>query len=338
VNSDDSRLQLTTGATNQAGSVFWNTPVNVQTFKSDFSFQLSGSLPIGDGITFTVQNGAVTSVGPSGGGLGYGAATPGGAAGLANSVAVKFDTYSNAGEGTDSTGLYTGGASPTVPATDMTSSGILLNSSDVMNAHAVYDGSYMYLTLSDVVINKTFATRFPVNMMTAVGGSSAYAGFTGGTGSSTSSQKILSWTFTSQPTLNFVQLATSALPATTSGPKLRDFAWAKLPDGTGTVLSAKKVGVSVTYTVNIAQAGTYDLHVTTKNADVHGIWQLSIDGTNIGSPVDEYSAKPALGNYDLGPIVISAAGNHSFKFTVTGRNAAAQDFQIAFDDFRLDQR
>ena len=338
VNSDDSRLQLTTGGTNQAGSVFWNALVNVQTFTTDFSFQLSGSPPLADGITFTIQNGAVTALGPSGGGLGYGADTPGGAAGLAKSVAVKFDTYSNAGEGTDSTGLYLDGASPTVPATDLTSSGIVLSSSDVLNAHAVYDGSYLYLTLTDAVIGKSFATRFPVNLMTAVGGSTAYAGFTGGTGGSTSSQKILSWAFTSQPTLNFVQLATSSLPATTSGPKLRDFAWARLPDGTGTVLDSKKVGASVTYTVNIAQAGTYDLHVTTKNADIHGIWQLSIDGINIGSPVDEYSAKPTLGNNDLGPIVISAAGNHSFKFTVTGRNAAAQDFQIAFDDFRLDRR
>ena len=43
VNADDTRLQLTTGGTNQAGSVFWNTPVGVQSFSTDFNFQLSGS-------------------------------------------------------------------------------------------------------------------------------------------------------------------------------------------------------------------------------------------------------------------------------------------------------
>jgi hypothetical protein len=65
---------------------------------------------------------------------------------------------------------------------------------------------------------------------------------------------------------------------------------------------------------------------------------LSIDGAAIGSPVDEYSPTETFGNYDLGPIVISAAGKHSFKFTVTGRDSKSQDFKIAFDDFRLDQR
>lgn len=338
VNTDDSRLQLTTGGTNQAGSVFWNALVNVQTFKTDFTFQLSGSPPIADGITFTIQNDGVTALGPSGGGLGYGSDSTSGPLGLANSMAVKFDTYSNAGEGTDSTGLYTGGASPTLPATDLTNSGIQLSSSDVINAHAVYDGSNLYLTLTDAVIGKTFATRFPVNLVKAIAGNSGYVGFTGGTGGLTSSQKILSWTLTSQPTLSVTQIATTSLAAKSSGPRLRQIAWARFPDGTGTIFDAKQAGDNVTYVVNIAQAGTYDLHVTTENFDNRGIWQLSIDGTNVGPTVDEYSQKQTLGNYDLGPIVISAAGNHSFKFTVTGRNTQSTDFKIAFDDLRLDQR
>ena len=102
-------------------------------------------------------------------------------------MAVKFDVYSNAGEGADSTGLYTGGVSPTVPATDLTSSGVILSSGDVINGHAVYDGSYLYLTLADVVIGKTFAIRYPVNLTSAVGANSAYVGFTGADGSSSAS-------------------------------------------------------------------------------------------------------------------------------------------------------
>jgi len=37
--------------------------------------------------------------------------------GIATSVAVKFDLYDNSGEGTNSTGIYVNGASPTMPAT-----------------------------------------------------------------------------------------------------------------------------------------------------------------------------------------------------------------------------
>jgi Legume lectin domain/Chitobiase/beta-hexosaminidase C-terminal domain len=337
-NSDDSRLQLTTGGADQSGSFFWNAAVNIQSFTTDFQFQLSGSPPIADGITFTIQADGPTELGPSGGGLGYGPDQPSGARGIPNSMALKFDVYNNAGEGTDSTGLYVNGASPTVPATDLSSSGISLSSGDVLNAHLAYDGAMLYLTLHDVVAAKTFATRFPINLPQTIGANAAYAGFTGGTGGLTSSQKILGWTLFSQPKLPYVVYETQSLAAQSSGPVFRTFWWGGFPDGTGTILDATKTGDSVTYTVKVAQPGTYDLHVTTKNWNTRGIWQLSVDGTNLGSPVDEYTPNETYGNYDLGPVVITTAGNHTFKFTVTGRNASSSSFGIAFDDLRLDTR
>jgi hypothetical protein len=196
-NSDDSRLQLTTGLTNQAASVFYNTPTNIQAFTTDFAFQLSNALA--DGFTFTIQNVGPTALGGIGGGLGYGpnpnTGTP---AGIAKSVAIKFDFYSNAGEGTDSTGLYINGAEPTVPAVDMTSSGVLLTSGDSFTAHMTYDGVNLIVTLTDIVVNKTFTHTFPINIPGTIGSNLAYIGFTGGSGGESSSQKILSWTFTSQ--------------------------------------------------------------------------------------------------------------------------------------------
>jgi len=184
INSDDSRLQLTSGGTFQAGSVFYNTVMNIQSFTNDFSFQLSNALA--DGFTFTIQSNAPTARGASGGSLGY--------APIANSIAVKFDLANNSGEGTDSTGLYTGGALPTIPAIDMSSSGINLHSGDSMNVHMTYDGTTLSMTITDAV---TGAQSFTVNIPQAVGGNTAYIGFTGGTGSTSASQKILTWTFLS---------------------------------------------------------------------------------------------------------------------------------------------
>ena len=196
-NIDDSRLQLTTGLTYQAGSVFYNTPTNIQSFTTDFAFQLSNAQA--DGFTFTIQNVAPTAIGGNGGSLGYGPnPNTGTTGGIANSVALKFDFYSNAGEGTDSTGIYTDGAMPTVPAVDMTSSGVLLTSGDSMAAHVTYDGTNLILTLTDIVVNKVFTHTFPINIPATIGSNVAYIGFTGGTGGESSSQKILSWTFTSQ--------------------------------------------------------------------------------------------------------------------------------------------
>ncbi len=196
-NTDDSRLQLTTGGTYQASSVFYNTPTNIQAFTTSFGFQLSNALA--DGFTFTIQNVGPTAMGGYGGSLGYGPnPTTGTTGGIAKSVAIKFDFYNNAGEGTDSTGLYVNGAAPTVPAVDMTSSGVVLSSGDSINATMTYDGANLILTLTDIVVNKTFTHTFPINIPATIGSNVAYIGFTGGSGGQSSSQKILSWTFTSQ--------------------------------------------------------------------------------------------------------------------------------------------
>jgi Chitobiase/beta-hexosaminidase C-terminal domain len=197
INGDDTRLQLTTGVVNQAGSAFYNTATNIQAFTTDFAFQLSNAQA--DGFTFTIQNVGPTALGGNGGNLGYGPnPSTGTTGGIAKSVAIKFDFYNNNGEGTDSTGLYVNGVSPTTPAVDMTSSGVLLNSGDSISAHITYDGVNLIMTLTDVVVNKTFTHTFPINIPNTIGSNLAYIGFTGGTGGLTSSQKLFSWTFTSQ--------------------------------------------------------------------------------------------------------------------------------------------
>jgi hypothetical protein len=187
--STNSLLQLTsTTGTYQTGTVFWNQPVGVQTFSTDFSFQLSSAL--GDGFTFTIQNVGATALGASGSGLGY--------QNMGKSVAIKFDLYSNSGEGTDSTGVYTNGAVPTVPAVDMTSSGLLLKSGDAMLAHVTYDGTTLSMRLTDQVTNKTFSLSKAINIPQVVGANAAFVGFTGSTGGLSAIQKILTWTYSTQ--------------------------------------------------------------------------------------------------------------------------------------------
>ena len=185
-NQTANRLTLTSGATYQAGSVFYTTLVNVQSFTNDFTFQLTS--PRADGITFTIQNNAPNALGTSGGNLGY--------ATIAKSVAVKFDLSNNSGEGPDSTGEYASGAVPTTPSTDMTSSGVNLHSGDVMSVHMTYNGTTLAMTITDNTIGKSFSTSWAVNIPTVVGASTAYVGFTGGTGALTATQQIATWSYT----------------------------------------------------------------------------------------------------------------------------------------------
>ena len=104
--------------------------------------------------------------------------------------------YSNAGEGTDSTGLYTNGASPTTPALDMTSSGV--NSAQWRRLQRSYDLRRYNVDDDDHGCHNSsqnFTTSWTINIPGTVGSNTAYVGFTGGTGGLTAIQEILDWTY-----------------------------------------------------------------------------------------------------------------------------------------------
>jgi hypothetical protein len=186
---DDFRLQLTNGGSLEAGSAFYAKPINVQAFTTDFTFQLSN--PQADGFTFTIESGGPSALGGVGGSLGY--------KGIPKSVAIKFDLYNNAGEGSDSTGLFTNGTAPMVPAIDLTNTPINLHSGDYYAAHITYDGLNLTMTLTDPISLQNWSHVWPIDIPATVGGNTAYVGFTGGTGGLTSSQKITSWTLAEGP-------------------------------------------------------------------------------------------------------------------------------------------
>ncbi len=233
-------LSLTTNnGTFQASSAWYPTLVNIQNFTTDFTFQSTAGAGTADGLTFTLQNGSTAALGGAGGSLGYATA-------ITNSVAVKFDLYSNSGEGPDSTGLYVNGAPPTMPATDMTSSGIDLHSGDVFRVHMTYDGTTLTMTITDASTAATFTQAWTVNIPSTVQGNTAYAGFTGATGGYTSNQNILSWTMSSSGGGGGGTVATPTFsPA--GGTYL----------GTQTVtLSDSTSGATIFYTLDGSQPGT----------------------------------------------------------------------------------
>jgi fibronectin type 3 domain-containing protein len=190
------KLELTNGGTNQAGSTFSTSPVDITKFTTQFTIQTTAGTATADGFTFTIQRVGATALGPAGGGLGYGPDHTGGTGGIASSVAVKFDLFSNQGEGVDSTGLYTNGAAPTnVGSIDLTPSGLDLHSGDVFQVNMTYDGTTLSVTIKDTVTGKSATQTYTISIPTTIGGSTAFVGFTGGTGGQTSTQDILTWTF-----------------------------------------------------------------------------------------------------------------------------------------------
>jgi fibronectin type 3 domain-containing protein len=226
--------ELTDGGGNEAGSVFSTNAVDVTKFSNQFTFQLTN--PNADGFTFTIEGDGPTALGPTGGGLGYGPDAPGGTPGIAKSVAVKFDLYNNSGEGTDSTGEYTDGASPTTPDIDLSTTGINLHSGDVFQVVMSYDGTTLNVTITDTTTNASASQAYTVNIPQVIGSNTGYVGFTGGTGGSTAVQNILTWTYS--PTASTLPAAPSNL--------------------TGTVISGSEIDISWTNNANNATSSLID--------------------------------------------------------------------------------
>jgi hypothetical protein len=183
------KLELTDGKNNEAGSAFTSTRVDVAKFQTQFNFQITN--PNADGIAFVLQSVGATALGAAGGGLGY--------QGIASSVAVKFDLYNNSGEGVNSTGLYVNGAAPTTPSTDLTGTGIDLHSGHVFTVALIYNGTTLTVTITDTTTKASAKESYTVDIVSDLGGQAGFVGFTGGTGGLTATQDILAWQYHPTP-------------------------------------------------------------------------------------------------------------------------------------------
>ena len=180
----------------ETGAAWYAVPVNVQSFTTNFTLQLTSAAA--NGMTFTIQNqnagstdaaslevtGGPNIIGNSSNGLGY--------QGILSSAAVIFDLYDGSG---DLTGLYTDGASPAGSSTDMSSSGVSLKSGNPLNVALNYNGSTLSMTMTDSKTKATFSKSWTIDIPSTVGGNTAYVGFTGGTGGMFAQQQITAWTF-----------------------------------------------------------------------------------------------------------------------------------------------
>jgi len=154
----------------------------VSQFTTDFTFQITNA--VADGFTFAIQNSpqGSSAFGGNGGALGY--------QGISKSVAIKFGFYNS-----NATGLVINGSSPGASSVDMSAAGINLRSGHIFDAHIVYDGTTLTLRLTDTNTKAVFTKAFPINVISTIGASHAYVGFTASTGAKAATQQILSWTY-----------------------------------------------------------------------------------------------------------------------------------------------
>ena len=184
-------LTLTDGNAAEASSFFFDTPMYIGAFAASFTYQDVGGGGA-DGFTFCLQDEGPAAVGLNGGELGYG--------GIAPSAAVDFNIYSG-GTGKVGYAFSTNGVmTASGPPQGYTPTGsVNMASGDPINVGITYDGSQVTLTLADATVSASFTTNITVGSLQStniLGASTAYVGFTAGTGSAFSTQTVTNFTFT----------------------------------------------------------------------------------------------------------------------------------------------
>lgn len=143
-------------------------------------------------------------------------------------------------------------------------------------------------------------------------------------------------TFTFVPvTVSTIQAEAEALAVTSSGASTTPQTDANTSGGTWIALQADGVGDYMEFTLPNVPAGTYQLKMRYKGHPNRGILSLKVDGTQVGSTLDQYNSTSVYPEQTFGTVTFATTGNHTIRLTVTGRNAAAGAYTLSADAFTL---
>lgn len=317
-------LTLTDGANGEGRSAFYKTPVPVVSgsngFRASFIYQMSGGggNPA-DGACFILQNDSrgTAALGNAGGGLGYGDVGA-----IHPSVALELNVYNGHPLGSN---FVSNGALFNYNPTDPVS----LTSGDPIKVTLSYDPSTTTITetLLDMASSATFTTTYAGQDIVALlgGSTSAYVGFSGGTGGLNCIQTISDFTYTTLATQagasysNTVVLTaggteTIDVGATSDVPVI-SIASLTVPSGAASTLNV------LTTTAN---GGNYSLAFGSVNLGANLVLNVANNGSGMGRLTLGATSDTggSFGITDAGPGVITLSGANTYhgNTLITGAN------------------
>lgn len=197
---------LASSASDRRGSVFTTSQYAVTAgFSAVFAFRISspggvsdGTSAGADGLAFVLQRQGATALGGTGEALGYG--QRGGTGAITPSVAVEFDTFRNSWDpNSNHIGVNTGGNLTSLATTNVAAA---FDDSSLWHVWVDYNGTTLEVRAAQSTVRPTAATlSTTLDLATTLGGSSAFVGFTGATGSAYGTHEIVNFAF-SQTYLN----------------------------------------------------------------------------------------------------------------------------------------
>ncbi|WP_378144292.1 polysaccharide lyase family 8 super-sandwich domain-containing protein [Cnuibacter sp. UC19_7] len=111
----------------------------------------------------------------------------------------------------------------------------------------------------------------------------------------------------------------------------------------GSASGGKKLGVNnnavgdyIEFSVDVPQAGTYDLAARVYRASNSGIYQLSVNGVDVGGPQDLFwTGGASQKDVTFGSAAFPAPGSYLVRLTTTGKNPSASGYKALLDYLTL---
>jgi len=95
------------------------------------------------------------------------------------------------------------------------------------------------------------------------------------------------------------------------------------PGGHWLALEATATNQWIEYMIPGIAAGTYDIQMAWKGNTERGIITFALDGTVLGTPLDQYSPEQTYPTTDYGMVTFTNNDSHTILLTVVGENTAA---------------
>jgi hypothetical protein len=145
---------------------------------------------------------------------------------------------------------------------------------------------------------------------------------------------------TAQDSITVREAESLAVSGITTGDTMRVFGIGNAADpnlsgGFGSIFQAQAVGDYISYTVNVPYAGACSVRLGVKAGNNRGIFQLAVNGTDQGPPLDLYAPANAYQELDAASFSFDSAGEQTFTFTVTGKNTSSGGYWLALDYIKL---
>jgi hypothetical protein len=84
-------------------------------------------------------------------------------------------------------------------------------------------------------------------------------------------------------------------------------------------------------TLPAVPAGTYQVQLRWKTNNNRGKLTFKVDGTQLGSTLDQYASSAAYKTTTFGSKVFATTATHKIRLTVTGKNSASNNYNLSAD-------